>query len=92
MPVRGIDSNSLSLHSLRQFSSHARVHLDCCTVLCFLQDSNGKVACAGTNFEDLVRGFEVCLRISKVTRVAFNRMGQSIISTLSTILSATASK
>jgi hypothetical protein len=65
--------DSLSLNPFREFCCHARVHLNCSDMFCFLEYSNGQVSGSRANFEDFVGGSKVSLSHS----LLFNRRDPS---------------
>lgn len=54
-------SNSLAKNTLRDFTRHSRIHLHCHDFPTLLEYPHGKVPRSGTDFEDDVRLFQVCL-------------------------------
>ena len=53
----------LSLHSLRDFSSHAWIQLHCYDSFGFLKYPDSQIACSGADFEDNLRGVSECCRV-----------------------------
>lgn len=53
--------NSLSLHTLQQFSRHARIHLHRRHILRLLQNFDRQIAGSRSYFENFVCRAEVCL-------------------------------